>query len=347
MENAAAAAIEVENPYGIHDFPPDPDWVLSPLPVAILCFGVAALAARLARRRFEWVGAAVGLAAGLTVIALLQQETERMVDNARTHWVWLVAVTLLGVAGGAAARISEPVKFSPQRLRIGVRVALRMGTASMLGSAVMLAPAVIFAAAMEFHADAAIGWVLFLGVVGGIAYGGWIVGRLAPRYPMVCAILSVFVPPLLATAIFGRGASLDVLVGMLAMLSVPAAVCAYAASTRSMRARARREQESQGYGSELTRVSTFGLFAAAMLTGVWSMSRDTCGMQRETFAWRVYLVRNVESPREAVETLKKSGLEARHIAGATSNYQLEIDEPKGICNMFSRRTIVAQFPPAD
>ena len=36
MEYAAAPAIEVENPYGVHDFPPDPNWLLSPLPIAIL-----------------------------------------------------------------------------------------------------------------------------------------------------------------------------------------------------------------------------------------------------------------------------------------------------------------------
>lgn len=152
------------------------------------------------------MGAAVALAAGLAVIALLQHETERLLDNARTHWVWLIAVALLGVAGGSAARITEPARLSPDCLRFSARVVSRMAAATLLGSAVM---------------------------------------------------------------------------------------------------------------------------------------------QRETFAWRVYLVRNVESPREAVKTLKESGLEARHVAGVAKNDRLEIDEPQGICNMFSRRTIVTQFPPAD
>ncbi len=180
-------------PYAIaHDFPPDPgDWLLNPLPLALLCFGMSALAARFARRRFEWVGAAVALACGLAVIALLQDETERLVDTARTYWVWLIAVTLSGVGG------------------------------------------------------------------------------------------------------------------------------------------------------------LFGLFAAALLTRVWSMTRDTCGMQRETFAWRVFAVKNVASPQEAVDTLKESGLEARHVAGGVDDYRLEIDEPQSICNRFSRRTIIARYPGAD
>ncbi|MBC8026528.1 MAG: hypothetical protein H7Y89_11075 [Steroidobacteraceae bacterium] len=329
-------------------FPPDPgDWLLNPLPLALLCFGAAAFAARLARRHFEWVGAAVALACGLAVISLLQDETERLVDSARTYWLWLIAVTLLGVAGGSAARISEPVRLSTARLRFSVRVVLRMAAATLFGAAVMLAPAVLFAAAIEFDAGAAVGWLLSLSVVGGIAGGGWIVGRFAPRFPVVCAILSVFIPPVLAVAFFSRHGPLDGIVGVLAMLSVPAAVCAYIASTRSTRARARREQEAQGYSADLIRISAFGLFVAAMLTGVSSMTRETCGMQSETFAWRVFLVRNVASPQEAVDTLKESGLEARHVAGGVDDYRLEIDEPQSICNMFSRRTIIAQYPGVD
>jgi hypothetical protein len=47
---------------------------------------------------------------------------ERPMNNARTHWMWLVAVKLLGIAGGSAACISEPVRVSPDRLRFGARV---------------------------------------------------------------------------------------------------------------------------------------------------------------------------------------------------------------------------------
>lgn len=115
------------------------------------------------------MGAAVALAAGFAVIALLRDETERLIDNARAHWVWLIAVTLLGIAAGSAARISEPVKLSSDRLRFGARVFSRMAAATLLGSAVMLAPAVLFAAALELDADAAIGWLPFLAIVGGLA----------------------------------------------------------------------------------------------------------------------------------------------------------------------------------
>jgi hypothetical protein len=102
--------------------PPDPgDWLLTPIPLAVLCLGIAAIAVRFAGRRFEWVGAAVELTAGLSIVAVLPDETERLLENARIHWMWLAAVALLGIAGGSAARISAPVKSSPERLRFSAR----------------------------------------------------------------------------------------------------------------------------------------------------------------------------------------------------------------------------------
>jgi hypothetical protein len=80
MENVAPT-VEVETPYEMADgYYYDPGtWLFSPIPMLFLCFGI------------------------------LQDESELLADNLRRLWPWLIAATLLGVAGGFAARLFEPV----------------------------------------------------------------------------------------------------------------------------------------------------------------------------------------------------------------------------------------------
>lgn len=347
MESTPAPPAVIENPYGLEDtLYPDPGvWLLSPVPMAFVCFGIAACAARVAGRRFEWVGAAAALVAGLAILAMLQHETERLLDNVRAHWPWLYAVTLLGIAGGLAARVFEPHVLTRGRLPIEGLVAVRMVTATLVGCAIMVVPVVAFLALVGRGAGAWSGWALSLVAAAGTGYGGWIVARLAPRFPIPCAIAAVYLPLAVApTFAGGMLRDLDVMLGVLALLSVPAAVAAYISSTRSQAARTARESESDGFGFELLRVTAFGAFAAALLAGVWSMSRENCGMRRERLAKNVEYVGRIRSPADAVAVLEASGLTVRHVSGGLDGYRLEIDEPSTTCNFYSPKTIVARHP---
>jgi hypothetical protein len=350
MEDAAAP-VELENPYAISDSRDvvDPGiWLLSPVPMAFLCFGVAALAARLARRRFEGVGAVVGLAAGIGLIAILQHSSEKLSDNLMANWPWLIAVTLLGVAGGSAARITGTVNLSGDRVRIGTWVAARMFAAVSLGSAAMLVPALTIFALRDATIGTTLGWLLLLALAGGIAGGGWIVGRIAPRFPVVCAIASVFLPYFVTLTLTPLDASsLDIAVGVLGLLSMPAAVAANIASSRTRRDRAQRDKEASGMGADLVRFAAFGMVSAVLLGGAWATSRATCDLQRDLIAQRLETVKRLHAPADALRKLAAAGLEARLTSGGPGKYEIEVAEPQSTCNLFSRRTIIARYPPAD
>jgi hypothetical protein len=324
-------------------------WLLSPLPLAIICFSIAALAARVFRRRFEWVGAGAGLTMGIALVAILEDETERLLDNVIAHWPWLVAVTLSGIAGGVAARIAGlDIPASREGWRTKLSMAARTVGAVLLGIATMLPATLAFVASLDSTLGAVVGWLLFLAMLASIAAGGWIIGKFAPRFPIACAIFAVVAPPsIMQVVIDGLPRDFDLAAGILALLCVPAAVAAYVASSRSPQARAQREAEADGFFGDVLRASGFALVGTAFLTGFLTMTQDACVMHDQMLSHRIEEMGRMESPADALAGFKSIGVRAQLVHRGPASYRVEIADPPSVCNRFSGGKITAQYPAAD
>ena len=269
-EPSEQTAIQVENPLGLDDHPPYESqvWLLSPVPMALLCFVIAAVVARFGRRYHELLGAAVGLSSGIAIIAILQDESEMLVDNLSNLRGWLFAVTLLGAAGGAAARAGM-VPAGSDSSGDFARHWRRLAWVISLGGALSILSGAVLTYALDGKSlDSWVTWCGLASYAAALFATGWMVGRLAPRFAVGSAVAAVIAPPAILAAVMSRGIGWEFEFALVAMavLSVPAAVAAHISSSRSPEARAQREIDAGSYGADLVRLAALVLIGGAFLS---------------------------------------------------------------------------------
>jgi hypothetical protein len=315
--------------------------------LAFLCCGVALLVALMIRKWPEVVGTVVALLSGIAIVALAREPADDLAGSLRGLSPWLLGVTLLGTAAGFAARLAGPAPTA-RGLRSAAREILRVAAAVSLGAIVAAALPLLVLAVSSPPPQQRDTAAVILALLVGVALGGWIAGRATPRYPVAAGIIATLLASVPLFVVITRDQwdfSVDGIVLSAVFLSIVGAMTARIASSRRPEVRDQRERDGDGYAADLWRLGALGLVAALLLEGVVKISREACELQRLHFDNRVARATNFRAPVKAIRWLEHNGLEVRLLSGDVGNYEIEVDEPQNVCNMFSRKTLVARHPP--
>jgi hypothetical protein len=248
-------------------------WISGQVPMAILCFGAAAMTTCWLRHHFEVVGAAIALASGLAIVSMCDADKEILVEHLSHHRAWLLLVTLLGAAGGHAARVAGPLVSGDANRRAGAQELLRHAAIVLLGSAITLVPGALLVFGLLELDSVMLSLSLLVAYVASLAVAGWMVGRLVRHHVIASAVVAAMLPAISSVIIVGGDLAIeaDLWFGSSALFAMPAAVAAHAASSVSARAAAQREADADSYGSDVVRFAGLGVMGSAMIMNVVAM----------------------------------------------------------------------------